>query len=213
MNWLDFVLIALLLTAVVIGAKKGLVRELSALLLFLVTGVTSLTYLDTFAVWVYEQIGGSPMISAFLSFLVLLAISYTVFKLAGFIFYKVASIKSLGKQDQMGGALVGFVRGWLGVAFLVFMAFLLPMPEKFYSAFETSAFGPVLAKTVPLVYESTTVVHPQSPSFVDKVKEALLDVPGSSSTGKGGISEDRAETFRAMHRIEQHFTLEKNKAN
>lgn len=212
MNWLDFVLIALLLTAVVIGAKKGLVRELSALLLFLITGITSITYLDTFAAWVYEQIGGSPLISAFLSFLVLLAISYTVFKLAGLIFYKVASIKSLGKQDQMGGALVGFLRGWVAVAFLVFMAFLLPMPEKFHTAFDSSAFGPILAKTVPLVFESTSIAHPASTSFVAKVKEALLDVP-SSGGSNGEMSEDRAETFRAMRRIEQHFTLEKNKAN
>ena len=112
MNWIDFVLIALLLTALVVGAKKGLVRELSAFVIFFAAIILTITYIDSFAVWVYDKIGGSPMVSAFISFLFLLAFSYGLFKLAGYIFYKVASIKSQGKPDQVGGAIGGLVRGW-----------------------------------------------------------------------------------------------------
>ena len=111
MNWIDFVLIALLLTGLVIGAKKGLVRELSAFVIFFAAMIMTLTYIDWFAIWVYSKLGGSPMVSAFVSFMFLLAISYGIFKLAGYIFYKVASVKSQGKPDQVGGAIVGLVRG------------------------------------------------------------------------------------------------------
>ncbi|MEJ2448969.1 MAG: hypothetical protein P8Y37_13660, partial [Anaerolineales bacterium] len=50
---------------------------------------------------VYDQVGGSPLISAFLAFIILLAASYAAFKLLGLLFYRVADIKSAKKRDQM----------------------------------------------------------------------------------------------------------------
>ncbi|MDZ4722703.1 MAG: CvpA family protein [candidate division Zixibacteria bacterium] len=205
MNVVDGVLIALLITAVVIGAKKGLVRELSALILFLAAGISAIAYIDKFAVWVYDKVGGSPLISAFIAFILLLAICYTIFKLLGMLFYKVASLKNQGKPDQIGGALVGFLRGWLAVGFLVFFVFLLPMPERFYAEFEKSYIGPVIAKTVPLVFEGTSIVHPSSPSFMDKIESMLLAEPSANSSGTREMDEDRAEVYRVMYQLDKFF--------
>ena len=66
MNWIDGILIALLLAMVIIGSKKGLIRELMAFVVFFAAVIFSITYIDNFAVWVYEQLGGSPLVSAFL---------------------------------------------------------------------------------------------------------------------------------------------------
>lgn len=207
MNWIDIVLLLMLLAAAIIGSKKGLVREVSALITFLLAGVFSVVYIDKFGMWVYEKVGGSPLISAFISFALLLAISYTVFKLLGLFFYKVASIKGFGKQDQMGGALVGFLRGYFAVGFLVFLAFLLPMPDKFYTAFESSMFGPVVAKTVPLVYEGTSIMHPNSPNFIEKIETTLLSSPSDNQTDDGSVSENRQEVYRAMYQLDKFFRL------
>jgi uncharacterized membrane protein required for colicin V production len=207
MNWVDAVLIALLLTSVIIGSKKGLVRELSAFVIFFAALLTSISYIDKFAIWMYDHVGGSPLISAFLSFMILLTVSYAVFKLLGILFYKVASIKNQGKPDQVGGALVGFLRGWVAVGFLTFLVFLLPMPDKFYDYFGNSLFGPVVAKTVPLVFESTTIVHPETPSFMKKIENTLLMTP-SSGSNKGEVSEDRAEVFRVMMQLDKYFNTQ-----
>ncbi len=207
MNWVDGVLIALLLTSVIIGSKKGLVRELSAFVIFFAALLTSISYIDKFAIWVYDHVGGSPLISAFLSFMILLTVSYAVFKLLGIIFYKVASIKSQGKPDQVGGALVGFLRGWVAVGFLTFLVFLLPMPDKFYDYFGASLFGPVVAKTVPLVFESTSIVHPETPSFMKKIENTLLMQP-SSGSNKGSVSEERAEVYKVIFQLDKYFNTE-----
>ncbi len=79
MNWVDIVLFVLLLAMVIVGSKKGLVRELMAFLVFLIAIVVSVNYIDRFAVWVYEKVGGSPLVAAFLSFAVLIALSYAAF--------------------------------------------------------------------------------------------------------------------------------------
>ena len=211
MNWIDGVLLALLLVSIIIGSKKGLIRELMAFFVFFAAIIISVNYIDNFAVWVYNQLGGSPLISAFLSFVILLAISYAAFKLLGLLFYKVAAIKNTGKRDQMGGALIGFLRGWLAIGFLTMVAFLLPMPDAFYTSFESSFFGPTVAKTIPLIYEGTSFVHPNNPDFMTKIENTLLDAPMKPGAD-GGMSEDRAEVFRVMRQFDLFFNVTNNES-
>ena len=206
MNWVDIVLLVLLLASVIVGSKKGLIRELMAFIIFFTAIIFSVNYIDQFAVWVYEKIGGSPLISAFLSFVMLLALSYAAFKLLGMLFYKIAHIKQTGRKDQMGGALIGFLRGWVAIGFLTFVAFLLPLPDAFYLSFEQSLFGPAVAKTIPILYESTTQVHPQSPNFMRQIEKTLLDTPGKTTSGDKMLDEDRVEVHRVLYQIERFFT-------
>lgn len=206
MNWIDGVLLVLLLASVIVGSKKGLIRELMAFIVFFTAVIVSVNYIDQFAVWVHNQLGGSPLISAFLSFVLLLTICYAVFKILGLLFYRVANLKQIGKKDQMGGALVGFLRGWVAVGFLTFVAFLLPMPDGFYTAFEGSFFGPAIAKTVPLMYEGTAKVHPRNQNFMEKIeKTLLLDSPSSSGTI---VQEDQVEVYRTLYQLERFFDLQ-----
>lgn len=205
MNWIDFLLIALLLAAVIIGSKKGLIRELSAFIVVFVVVVLSVNYLDRFAVWVNDKIGGSTLVSAFVSFVILLAAAYGLFKLIAWVFYKVATVKSQGKQDQVGGAIVGLIRGWVSVGVLAFLTFLLPMPESYYVAYDASLFGKVVAKTVPLMYESTRVMHPANPSFINKVESTLLNSPSDKKGDKSGMDNDREQVYRAMYQIDRFF--------
>jgi len=206
MNWVDAVLILLLLVMVVIGSKKGLIRELMAFVVFFAAVIVSVNYIDHFAVWVYDQVGGSPLVSAFLAFALLLAISYAVFKLLGMLFYRIANIKTIGKKDQMGGALIGFLRGWVAIGFLTMLAFLLPLPDAFYTAFESSMFGPVMAKTVPLMYEGTSPLHPGRPSFMGQMEQALLVAPDDTPKGRQALDEHRVQVHRVLYQMERFFT-------
>lgn len=206
MNWIDAVLIILLLTAVVVGSKKGLIRELMAFVVFFAATIVSVTYIDHFAVWVYDQVGGSPLISAFLAFAILLALTYAIFKILGLLFYRVANLKQSGRKDQMGGALVGFLRGWVAIGFLTFMAFLLPMPDAFYTAFESSMFGPVMARTIPLMYEGTSSLHPGNPSFMGQMERTLLVAPREGDRGSKALDKHRVQVHQVLYQMERFFT-------
>lgn len=202
MNWVDVVLLVLLLASVIVGSKKGLIRELMAFIVFFVAIIVSVNYIDQFAVWVYDKVGGSPLVSAFISFTILIAVSYAAFKVVGYVFYKVANIKSIGKKDQMGGALVGFLRGWLLIGFATFLIFLLPMPASFYTSFESSFFGPTVAKTVPLLYEGTAPLHPQNKDFMSKIETSLMTAQGSS---QATTEEDRMEVYEVLRNMRRFF--------
>lgn len=202
MNWIDGILVVLLLASVVVGSKKGLIRELMAFAVFFAAIIISINYIDNFAAWVYGQLGGSPLISAFLSFIILLALTYAAFKILGLIFYRIASLKKSGKKDQMGGALIGFLRGWVAVGFVTFLAFLLPMPDRFYIEFESSFFGPAVAKTIPLMFEGTSSVHPRNPDFMEQIERTLLF---HTSGGGSDLDEQRTQVHRVLFHMEQFF--------
>jgi uncharacterized membrane protein required for colicin V production len=167
MNWIDGILIAILLASVIVGSKKGLIRELMAFFVFAAAIIISV--------------------------------------------YKIATVKETGRRDQMGGALIGFLRGWLAIGFLTLLVFLLPMPSNFYTSFESSFFGPTVAKTIPLLYEGTSFVHPNNTKFITKIENTLLDVsmePGSD----GELSDNRAEVFRVMRQFDLFFNISSNES-
>ncbi|MEW5796948.1 MAG: CvpA family protein [Candidatus Zixiibacteriota bacterium] len=207
MNWVDAVLAVLLLAAVIVGSKKGLVRELSAFVVFFAAIILTVTYIDRLVIYIYDSLGTSVLVSAFLSFILLLAASYGLFKGLGYLFYKVADIKTVKKRDQMGGALVGFLRGWAAIGILTFLMFLLPMPERFYTDFEASFFGPTVAKTVPLIFESTSVLHPNKPNFMQQIENTLVVTPAQKSTRGESLSEERADVYRVMYQLDRFFNL------
>jgi len=206
MNWVDGILIVLLLGSVIVGSKKGLIRELMAFFIFFASIVVCFNYADHFSVWVFEKVGGSPLSSAFLSFVLLLALAYTVFKISGLLFYKIANIKGSGRRDQLGGALVGFFRGWIGVGFLTFLVFLMPvMPDAFYDEFEESFFGPTIAKTVPLMFEGTAKLHPNNVDFMDQIEKTLMLNNRNGNSGEI-LNSDKVEIYKVLYRLEKFFT-------
>jgi len=173
MNIVDYILLGLLVTMVIIGSKKGLLRELSAIFTLIPAVIISINFMDTWSVFIYERVGGSPMVVVFMTFILLLGLVYAGFKLLGMGIAKMIHVQNKGRKDQMGGAFLGFLRGWVVLSFIFFLLFLLPMPARFYLAVEDSMFGPTMVKTVPVMYESSAALHPHNPSFMTKVESAL----------------------------------------
>jgi len=207
MNWVDIVLLILLVASLVVGSKKGLIRELMALLVLTTAVILSVNYIDFIAVKVYEQLGGSPLVTAIISFVLLLAFIYAIFKLVAMVFYKFANMQKLGKKDQLGGALVGFVRGWVVISFCVFVVFLMPMPERFYVDFEDSFLGPTFAKTLPVLYEGSSGLHPNNPEFMPKIETALLQRPSGtmSQEDRQKLSDSREQIYRVIYQMDRFF--------
>lgn len=202
MNWIDGILIAILLAMVIVGSKKGLIREFMAFVVIFAAIIVSINYIDNFAVWVNGQLSVSPLVSAFLSFIILLALTYAIFKMLGMAFYRLADLKKAGKRDQMGGALVGFLRGWVAASFLTFLTFLMPMPDSFYLSFSESFFGPAIAKTIPLMFDNTSVVHPNTPHFMQQMEETLMN---PNMTSAGMLTEDRQQVHQALRNLDLYF--------
>jgi hypothetical protein len=57
------------------------------------------------------------------------------------------------------------------------------------------------------MFESTKIVHPESPSFIAKMENTLIGAPGSGSSGKTMQTEDREQAYRVMYQIDRFFNV------
>jgi uncharacterized membrane protein required for colicin V production len=173
MNWFDIALITLLLVATVIGSKKGLIRELMAFFALLLGVVVTTNNMDFLALEIARHINASPLVIALISFVVMLAVMYGLFRLAAYAFYKVADLQNLGRKDKVGGAVVGTVRGWIVLGLTLFLLSLLPMPSGYFAAVDGAVLAKPMMKTMPLLFDGTVRLHPRSGSFVEKVNVSV----------------------------------------
>jgi uncharacterized membrane protein required for colicin V production len=203
MNWFDITLVTILLITMVIGSKKGLIRELMGFFALVLGVVVTVNNIDLIALEVAKHIDASPMIIAIVSFAVLLAVLYGLFRLAGFVFYKVGEIHKLGKRDKVGGAVMGAVRGWVLIGLSLFVVTMLPMPQAYYRAVDDSILTEPMMKTLPLLFDGTAPLHPRSGSFVDKIEESINQTDRTLEVHHKKRYADPAQKFANREKIDQ----------
>jgi len=175
MNWLDFVLVAGLLIAVILGSKVGLVRSVMRFFALAAGVIITTNNSDIIAIEIARHIDASPMVIAIISFAILLAVLYGVFRLVVLMFYKVSQLQTLGRTDKIGGGIMGAVRGWVFMGFVFFLMSLLPMPDGFHRMVDDSILSEPMMKTIPILYDGTSTLHPKSTSFVGQVETSLYE--------------------------------------
>jgi membrane protein required for colicin V production len=203
MNWFDIALVTLLLVTMVIGSKKGLIRELMGFFALALGVIVTVSNIDFLALEIARHIDASPMIISVVSFTVLLAVLYGVFRLAGFAFYKVGEIHKLGKRDKVGGAVMGAVKGWILIGLLLFLVTILPMPQAYYRAVDDSILTEPMMRTLPLIFDGTGPLHPRSGSFVNKIEESINQTDQTLASHHKKSYSDPALKYAQRERIDQ----------
>jgi uncharacterized membrane protein required for colicin V production len=209
MNWLDFVLVAGLLIAVILGSKVGLVRSVMRFFALAAGVIITTNNSDIIAIEIARHIDASPMVIAIISFAILLAVLYGVFRLVVLMFYKVSQLQTLGRTDKIGGGIMGAVRGWVFMGFVFFLMSLLPMPEGFLSMVDKSVLSTPMMKTIPILYDGTASLHPESSSFVKQVETSLYETNRVRFDAQGE-SENSFDRRQANDRVkDQMETIKK----
>lgn len=208
-NWIDIGLLVLLGSMIYVGSKKGLVRELMAFFFFVTGIVLAIRYIDAFALWVGDHMKTDTLMSATLAFVFLMAIAYGLFKALGLVFYKIGSLNNLGQKDKIAGAVVGAVRGWLAMSLALFLGFLAPVPERFHTEMRSSLLGAAVVRTLPLIYETTSPMHPADTNFMAKMEETLLrpvDGDNIDDEKRADLTESRQDAYRTIFRLDSVMT-------
>ena len=205
MNWIDFVLIGLLLVAIIIGSRRGLFSGLMGILGLIGGVIFSINYADQITAKFLSHMLVSTVMVVFMEFIVVFVLVYVGIKLLGYFFYKFASLKPLGNMDKMGGAIMGIFQGWIVLGVILFLLIFLPLPDFFVAKLDSSFFAPGMRGVVPMIYDETTFLHPKSPSLVDKVKTALRTEADKSSRDMGGFSAEGPSVSRIIRTMEEYF--------
>ena len=63
-----------------------------------------------------------------------------------------------------------------------------------------------MAKTIPIIFETTAPVHPRRTNFFEQMEQTLLHAPSRGQAGKSMLDTERQQVHEALRRIEYHFT-------
>jgi membrane protein required for colicin V production len=145
MNWLDIVLIVLLFLPTFMGLRQGLIKAALSLA-GLVIGIVLAGnfYQPVSNIFTFTD---NENIANILAFVLILALVIVIAMLAAFLLKKLADAITIGWLDHLGGAIFGFLSG-----FLVLSAIMATIVKFFGSDLITESFlAQVMLDYFPLV--------------------------------------------------------------
>ena len=155
MAWFDYGVLTVLGLSLLLGALRGLVREMVSLAGWIAAFILATAFSGIVAVQMPESLG--PLLSGLLSFLLIFVGVLLVSGMVGLVLSLLVRAVGLGFPDRLLGAAFGVVRGVAIVLLAVLLAGLTPLPrEPFWrqavlsGPFETVALalGPYLPEGV-----------------------------------------------------------------
>jgi len=120
MNWLDVVIILLILSFTASAFSAGLIREVVTLVGVVVGVVVAGLLYDDLATDVLVFIGDSDGALA-ISFLILLGAVFLLGQIGAYVLKRTASLLMLGWADRLGGAAFGLLKGLIIVEILLIL--------------------------------------------------------------------------------------------
>jgi len=212
MNWIDLVLGILMVVAIIITSRRGLFSGIMTLIGLYAGVVLGIHYMDFVTHRLLSHFKGSPVIIALFSFAMTFLLVYLAAKILGSMFYKFASLHSLGNLDKVGGGIMGVFVGWIFLGIVLFVLVFLPLPDTLVIKVDQSTFARPMRGAVAVIYdELSSLFHPNSPRLVTKVKSALsYDASIQKESMEYPFGEERysrtsERTQRIIQQMEQYF--------
>lgn len=137
MNWLDYVILAIVIVTAIIGIFKGFVRQVIGLAAVIAGLVLAVVYYQQTA-GVFMRFVKNQLVSNFLGFLLIFVVVLTAGAILGHLFTK-AMVGPLAFANRLFGAVFGIIKAVLICGILVFA---LVSFEVAKSALETSVLAP-----------------------------------------------------------------------
>lgn len=169
-NWLDFVLLAILFYSVAGGWRRGLIRQLFDIIGILAAYYFALNYSFIFMAWLERYIpltrwlpdwfgitlpGGlvlGDVLVRLVGFVLLFIMVRVVVQAAAAVLHGIFSLPLLGTINAMGGLVLGAVKGALLVIILVGLLSLVATPF-WINALRQSVVAQLVQEWLPVAYE------------------------------------------------------------
>ena len=143
MTWVDYAVVGVFAASLVIGAWRGLVREVISILGWVIAFLAANLLAGPLGPAMPQAIPG-PELRIAAAYLAVFVGSLVVTSLLGLLLSKIVKAVGLGGVDRLLGALFGAARGLLIVLAAALLAGLTGAPRQAY--WRDSASGPLLAQ-------------------------------------------------------------------
>ncbi|RCX32171.1 CvpA family protein [Thioalbus denitrificans] len=128
MNWVDFVILGILLVSTLISLVRGFAREALSLLVWAAAFWVAITYSESLEALFVDHIN-TPSVRLALAFFALFLATLVAGGLVNFLIGQLVDKTGLSGTDRVLGMVFGAARGVAVVALLVLLAGLTPLPQ------------------------------------------------------------------------------------
>ena len=160
-NWLDVVVLILILRSVYIGVKLGLTAELFNFFGILVSLVCAVAWYSRMADVLVINFKLPVWLSQFLCFIIIVQFIRLIFKYALALLLKMLNVQFIPQLERIGGGVIGFVRGVILSGIIILAIGLIPNHYLKESIEIKSFTGKFLDKAVESTYTSLTFWLPE----------------------------------------------------
>ena len=160
MTWVDYAILAIFCLSILVGVLRGLVRELIAIVGWVLAIALATTFSGQVAELLSERLG--PTASSVAAFLGIFVVVWMLSGVVGFVLSRAVKAVGLAWTDRMMGSLFGLIRGAIIVIALAVVAGLTALPRTvaWRDALFTGSVETVVNGVKPLL----------PPSVSDKVR-------------------------------------------
>lgn len=188
MNYIDIIIISVILFFVLKGILKGFVRELMGILSFVVSFAVALSQMKNAANFLDNYIE-NYWISLIIGYIAVFLIVFIILHIIAGAIHKLLKISSLGWLNRIGGAVFGLFFSGMLISMAVFLVSFMPLEGEIPPGKKNSQFYPYFEKMAPGVYDFFLKVIPGSKSLYDDIQNKIL----SEQLLKSGIDMDNVK--------------------
>ncbi|MFC1806831.1 CvpA family protein [Candidatus Omnitrophota bacterium] len=161
-NWVDIVVIVLLLRAVFLGAKKGLTAELFNFFGIILSLVIATQWYSRVADILVINLNLPVWIAQFTCFVIIAQLIRVVFKYGIALIFKILNIQFIPQLERIGGGILGLGRGIIIAGILLLALGFLPVSYISDSIYDKSYSGIFIIKAANRTYKGLTFWLPES---------------------------------------------------
>ena len=174
LNWVDCVILVILIRTTYVGFSRGLSWEIIRLLGVVVAFVIAIHNYDKIGSFIGSNSPVPSIVANLFSFLVLVFGAVLVFKFIGFGLHKILEIELLSPLEHVGGLVLGFIRGAVLALITLIIMLIISVPYIDDSIKGRSFLGGKLLRAAPIVYDATARFFPESGEMKEMDKEEFL---------------------------------------
>lgn len=127
-NLLDFGIIIIIISSILRGYQKGMIRQIIAIVALAVAFYIAMNNYQLVATYFNENFSITRSIAQVISFAVIVIVISAVINILGYLLNKLTGLLLLSMIDSMGGAILGLIKGGLIVYILLILISRIPLP-------------------------------------------------------------------------------------
>ncbi|MFC1558056.1 CvpA family protein [candidate division KSB1 bacterium] len=196
MNYIDIIIISIMLFFIIKGFIKGFTREIMGILSFIIAFYAALSQMKM-AANILNGYFHNYSISLIVGYIAVFLFVFIIIHMIAKALTKLLHATSLGWLNRLGGGVFGFLFGGMLIALLVALLSLTPLTAKIPPGKSNSKLYPYFERVAPRVFDVYLKLIPNSQSLLNDVTGKVI----SEKLMKSGMSVDNIDNILQNEKI------------